>query len=162
MRQPFSVNVFLYRQVAGSVEYLILHRKPIPNFALPSFWQGVTGGMEEGECMEETAKREVLEETGITLNNLTNTHFSYEFPIKDEWRKSYGDGLNVIVETVFMAEIDQDPVLSDEHTEFKWVSSEIAKTFLTYGHNAKAFSVVDHILSVNMKDSGGYSDNSTT
>jgi dATP pyrophosphohydrolase len=54
------VNVFLFRRVEGSVEYLILHRKPIPKFLIPAFWQGVTGGMEEGESIEETSITAVI------------------------------------------------------------------------------------------------------
>ncbi len=58
MRQPFSINAFLYRAEEGSVRFFLLKRVQHSNSGLPAFWQGVTGGMEEGETFEETAARE--------------------------------------------------------------------------------------------------------
>ena len=44
----------------------------------PGFWQSVTGSIEPDETIEETAKREVWEETGIRLadGQLCNWHDS--------------------------------------------------------------------------------------
>lgn len=42
------------------LEVLLLERA-----AHPGYWQSVTGSQEEGESLQETAQREVAEETGI-------------------------------------------------------------------------------------------------
>ena len=54
----------------------------------PGFWQSVTGSIEPDETIEETAKREVWEETGIRLadGQLCNWHDSTVYEIYHHWR----------------------------------------------------------------------------
>ncbi len=47
----------------------MLHRDDVPNITDPDCWGVVGGHSEEGETPEETLKREVLEEIGITIQN---------------------------------------------------------------------------------------------
>jgi dATP pyrophosphohydrolase len=54
---PVSVLVVIHTPV---LDVLLLERA-----RHPGLWQSVTGSMEEGESLLETARREVLEETGI-------------------------------------------------------------------------------------------------
>ena len=49
--------------------YLMLHRVKKKNDINHDKWIGVGGKLEEGESPEECARREVLEETGLTLGN---------------------------------------------------------------------------------------------
>ena len=51
-------------------KYLMLHRIKKENDVNRDKWIGVGGRFEEGESPEECAKREILEETGLTVNNL--------------------------------------------------------------------------------------------
>lgn len=60
-RQPQQVHIWLYRQNAqGKWEFAVFRRSDCPDC-----WQGVCGGLEEGETLEEGARRELLEEAGI-------------------------------------------------------------------------------------------------
>ena len=60
-RAPYNVLVYPYRRVGeGAFEYALLKR------ADAGFWQGVTGGGEDGETPLGTARRETHEETGIS------------------------------------------------------------------------------------------------
>ena len=62
MRQPVQVVVYLARAGSrGDLEYLMLRRTPERG----GYWQGVTGGVEDGETPCETARREIKEETGL-------------------------------------------------------------------------------------------------
>ncbi len=51
-------------------KYLMLHRTRKVNDVNKDKWIGVGGKFEEGESPEECARREVMEETGLTLLNL--------------------------------------------------------------------------------------------
>lgn len=50
--------------------YLMLHRTRKQNDVNKDKWIGVGGKFEEGESPEECARREAMEETGLTLENL--------------------------------------------------------------------------------------------
>ncbi|MGY5453416.1 NUDIX hydrolase [Agarivorans sp. MS3-6] len=149
MRQPFSVNVFLYRFRSGAIEYLMLKRVPRPDMQLGAFWQAVTGGMEEGENIQQTAVREVYEETNLRIARLQSTNFSYRFLIKDQWRDTYGYAADDILETVFCAEVCDEPILSNEHSDYQWLPYNEAIDLLEFTYNQQAISIVDNMLRSN-------------
>lgn len=51
---------------------LMLHRNRPPNQFL---WNGVGGKIKDGESIEESVRREVLEETGLDIQNASETRF---------------------------------------------------------------------------------------
>ena len=60
-----SCGAVIYRRQSGITEYLlILNRKP---GAAGGHWGFPKGHVEPGETEEETARREILEETGLTV-----------------------------------------------------------------------------------------------
>ena len=75
MRRPFSVNVFLYKIVAGKIEYLMLKRNPRTDLKISGFWQCVSGALEKDENFVMAAQREVFEETGLLIETVTATGF---------------------------------------------------------------------------------------
>ena len=59
-RAPFQILVFPYRfPPGGGVEYAVFKRADL------GFWQGISGGGEDGETPFEAARREAFEEGGI-------------------------------------------------------------------------------------------------
>ncbi len=148
MRQPLSVLVYPVRPVEGRWEYLLLQRAPSPRLGLARFWQGVTGGLEEGESLVQAARRELREETGLVPSKLEQIEYSCSFPVQDEWRQFYPPGTQEIVEHVFIAFIDgkQEPTLSREHEGWRWCSADEALELLTYPENIEALKRCDSLL----------------
>jgi dATP pyrophosphohydrolase len=92
---PVSALVVIH---TDALEVLLLERAD-----RPGYWQSVTGSQHEGETLEQTAAREVLEETGIDASqhelerwNLRNVYEIY--PI---WRHRYAPGVTHNTEHVF-------------------------------------------------------------
>ena len=68
-------------------KYLMLHRIKKENDINKDKWVGIGGKFEEGESPEECAKRETLEETGLTLNTLR--YCGIVTFVSDKWGTEY-------------------------------------------------------------------------
>ncbi len=78
-------------------------------------WAGVAGYVEKGERPEETARKEVREETGIMNARLVGT--GEPFSVKGE--------AGTFRVHPFLFEVDTDEVAIDwEHTEYRWIEPE--------------------------------------
>lgn len=128
MKTNQQTEIVIFKKQGSEMLFLILKRNPQKG----GFWQPITGGVEQGETFEQTAVREVYEEIGIAEAKLLDIDFSFEF---------FDHGENHL-EKCFAVEVSPDAeiILSDEHTEFKWVDIETAiNQFLKYPNNKKAF-----------------------
>ena len=67
--KPQASGTLLYRRVDGTLEVLLVH--PSGNYNRKKPWSIPKGLCEPGESLEETARRETLEETGVTAGELT-------------------------------------------------------------------------------------------
>jgi len=61
-----SIECWIFNQVTQKV--LLLH-VPISKDSSVPFWQPITGGIEENESPLKACIREVVEETGLIINN---------------------------------------------------------------------------------------------
>ena len=145
MRQPVQVLVYPVKDVGGDWQYLLLRRVPRPALGMSGFWQGITGGAEEGEELADAAMRELTEETGLVPSALEQVDYSYSFAMQEQWRGLYADGVEQIVEHVFVATVDalQDPVLSGEHDRWEWCGLERALRLLVHPENVEALKRCD-------------------
>lgn len=140
MRQPISILVYPVRYGDENWEYILLRRVANPNLGLEDFWQGVTGGLEEGEDLTQAARRELAEETDFVPSSLEKIEYTYTFPIHDKWKEMYPSGVNEIVGHVFIAFIygSTEPTLSHEHDTWEWCSADQALKKLKYPGNIEA------------------------
>ncbi len=101
MRQPIQVLVYPVKVTKGDWEYLLLRRIA----SRGGFWQGVTGGVEDDEEILETARRELMEETGLVPSRLQRIDYTYAFPVEDKWRHLYAEGVKEVTEALSPADI---------------------------------------------------------
>ena len=150
MRRPFSVQVFLVTRAEPEPSVLLLQRNARPDLDLADFWQGVSGAVEDHESFEQAAVREVMEETGVAIDNVAASGFEHWFPIKPEWRASYGPEPTAVHERVFYAQIPKAsrPKLSSEHKAWQWAPLSQALRLLSFGRNAECLLSVSNHLSV--------------
>ena len=104
---------------AGGEFLLLERRRP------PGFWQSVTGSLEWGEMADDAARREVIEETGITQGLLRNLQWTQVYDILPSFGKKYAPGITRNLEHAFALKLLQRaPVtLSPEHVQYRWASA---------------------------------------
>ena len=117
-KRPISVLVVIHTQ---ELNVLLLERATHANF-----WQSVTGSQEEGESLLETARREVLEETGLDYPHSAFLDWQQqnEYEIFAGWQHRYAPNVAENVEHVFQARLpERQPVTLNpaEHVAYEWL-----------------------------------------
>jgi dATP pyrophosphohydrolase len=90
------------------------------------FWQSVTGSLEWGEMADECARRELVEETGITQGFLRNLQWTQVYDILPSFGKRYAPGVTRNLEHAFALKLNErvPVVLSPtEHVQYRWASA---------------------------------------
>lgn len=120
---PVSVLVVIH---TADGQVLLMERADAPGF-----WQSVTGSQDPGETLEQTAIREVREETGLdaTAFELTPWDIENRYEIYERWRHRYAPGVTHNTEHVFGLKlpVSQPVILAPrEHLRYEWLPCEIA------------------------------------
>ena len=140
MRAPFQILAIPYRITDGAILYGVLHR------ADHDQWQFVAGGGEGDETPAEAARREILEECGVRPEEIValrsvacvpNTCFAQRH--RAHWEKD----AYVIPEHSFAFACQDEPVLSGEHTEVRWLTYAEALAILAWDSNKTALYELD-------------------
>ena len=129
-RRPESVLIVIYTE--GGEFLLLERRRP------PGFWQSVTGSLEWGEFANDAARREVIEETGITKGVLVNLQWTQVYEVLPAFGKVYAPGITRNLEHAFSLRLAQRvPVtLSEsEHAQYRWVSGPEAAATVSSSTN---------------------------
>lgn len=122
MRQPKIPESVLVVVHTPDLQVLLLERADHPGF-----WQSVTGSRNAlEEPLEETCRREVLEETGIDADRygLTDWRMTNRYEIYPHWRHRYAPGVTHNTEHVFglCVPVPLPPTLSPrEHLQWRWL-----------------------------------------
>jgi dihydroneopterin triphosphate diphosphatase len=123
-KKPESVLVVIY--VATAKKVLMLRRNDDP-----TFWQSVTGSLEDNETPRMTAIREGKEETSINIvmDNLPliDTHYSIVFDIFPQFLHRYAPGVTKNKEHWFYLPLPHIyPIKLTEHSQYQWLDYQQA------------------------------------
>jgi len=126
-----SAGAVIFRKEGDKIYYLLLHY-PSSAKAPRDYWDFPKGHIEKGEKIEDTARREIGEETG-----LKDIEFVEEFK---EWIKYFfkfkGKTIFKIVTFYLAGTKTKNIKVSGEHLGYKWLPYEETLEQLTF-RNAK-------------------------
>ena len=126
----------------SSVEVLLIRRSP--GRILPGLWQCVSGSVEAGERVALAAVREVEEETGFGPDSI---EAFYDLDLVNQFHEPSVDA--ALLSAVFAARVvnGREPVLSQEHTAFRWLPLEDAWREVVWpGYRDALERIRDHLL----------------
>ena len=129
---------------AGIVTYFIKDDKPLYLLLLHTagHWDFPKGTMEPGETKEETAIRELYEETGLTAD-LDNRFEA----ISNYFYTHYQHGIVPKTVYYFVGQThNQDIVLSHEHTDYVWLPYDQALEKITHDRSKKILEEADRYI----------------
>jgi dATP pyrophosphohydrolase len=131
------VLIVIYTAVG---EFLLLERrKP------PGFWQSVTGSLEWGETADEAARRELVEETGITQGFLRNLQWTQVYEVLPSFGKTYAPGVTRNLEHAFALKLhERVPVILSEHVQFRWLPAAQAIALASSSTNRAIIQQLRH------------------
>jgi dihydroneopterin triphosphate diphosphatase len=120
-RRPESVLIVVYTEEG---EFLLLERR-----RPPGYWQSVTGSLEWGELADVAARREVMEETGITQGVLVNLQWTQVYEILPAFGKVFAPGVTLNLEHAFSLRLPHRvgvTLSASEHVQYRWASASEA------------------------------------
>ncbi len=148
-RSRYQVLVIPYFLNHGEPVYGVFRRRDM------GLWQFISGGGEDtDESIEATARREVMEETGLSGDFLRlDTCCSIPANSFRDSEKLWGRDCFVVPEYAFALRVDQKNItLSEEHTEYRWADYETVRGLLQYDSNRTALWELDRRLKLGMAE----------
>ncbi len=132
---PVSVLVVVY---TPDLQVLLLERAD-----RPGFWQSVTGSQDAGETLDQTALRELKEETGLDAAryHLVDWRKQNQYEIYKRWRHRYAPGVMHNTEHVFGLRVPAPIAVTlapKEHLRYEWLPWREAADKVFSWSNAEA------------------------
>lgn len=126
LRQAKQIHIYLYRKNRRNLyEFAIFQRSDNE-----LWWQGISGGVEYCETIEEAARREAFEEAGIRgklpLYRLESISYLPTYIFDSEIQEKWGKDIVVVPMYFFAMPFDGEIKISYEHSDVKWLLYEDA------------------------------------
>ncbi len=131
--REFTAGGVVYRQIDGITQILMIQDK-LGRWSIPK------GHVEEGEKLEQTAVREIGEETGLTelriVDKLDKLHFFYRKEGKLIFMTTYVYLIEALGDTDAVV-----PEQSEGIADVKWFNSDQALELIEYRETQKLFKI---------------------
>ncbi len=114
-----SCGAVVYRKINNEIRYLLIRNRRSSNWSFPK------GHVEKGETLEQTAIREVFEETGLRINILPGFKCKSEYTIQNKIQKTV---------QIFVASTNdtQTKIQVEEIEDYIWLTFENAYNHLKF------------------------------
>ena len=129
------IEAHIFRKNENEIEFLLLKRAEGEIY--PGLWQMVTGSIaDENEKGFETALREIKEETGLVPDQF------WVVPHINSFYWPERDCICTIPVFAALAASNFNVSISDEHSDFKWVSKEEALRLLAWPGQRRSVEII--------------------
>ncbi|MFH1643576.1 MAG: NUDIX domain-containing protein [bacterium] len=117
--------------IDASGKLLLIKRSSLED-SMPNVWELPSGGIEKNENILTSLQREVMEETGLTINDIENKAMLVDLE-KYSFETRTGNTKNVTEHTYKIVLNMTSPiiVLSKEHSDFVWSDKKDVKTYFS-------------------------------
>ncbi len=133
-----GVNVAVLRNTDDGWRFLLLKRSE--NETYSGSWGFVTGGKCGEETVAQVVAREVAEETGLVPDSIWATEYVVQF------YEPEADAIWILPLIVAVVPPDSEVELSEENSDFQWLSARKAKHLVTWKNLVKAIDdITDEI-----------------
>lgn len=131
-----SCGAVVFRDIKGEVKYLLIKNRRSAHWGFPK------GHIEQGETLEQTALREVLEETGLHINIIDGFSCVSKYKIRDKIDKTV---------TIFVGTTsDTSTVIQREEIEdFIWLTYDKAMNLLKFENDKNILESAYNFLNEN-------------
>lgn len=129
----YSCGAVVYRIINGMRRYLLIKNKRSAHWGFPK------GHIERGETAEDTARREVLEETGIHIDILPDFEEKSDYSIQGKIEKSV---------SIFLAgtKDTQTIIQKEEIEDYIWLTYENALSTLKFENDKSILEKAENYL----------------
>mgnify|MGYP000922082929 FL=1 len=125
----YSIEAWIYNPIDKEILLLKVKTEQL------SFWQPITGGIENGESSEIACIREIFEETGLEIELTKLLKIGHHTVVVDEDL--------TILKTLFLVKTKQKDIrISDEHIDFMWTEVKKVPDILYWQSNQETFQKV--------------------
>lgn len=125
----YSIEAWIYNPIAKEILLLKVKTEQL------SFWQPITGGIENGESSEIACIREIFEETGLEIELTKLLKIGHHTVVVDEDL--------TILKTLFLVKTKQKDIhISDEHIDFMWTEVKKVPDILYWQSNQETFQKI--------------------
>lgn len=131
-----SCGAVVYRDIRGEVRYLLIKNKRSAHWGFPK------GHIEPGETKEETAYREVLEETGIHISIIEGFESVSKYKIRDRVEKVVSIFIGTTKDTSTI-------IQTSEIEDYIWLTYEKAMNLLKFDNDKNILKSAHQFLNEN-------------
>jgi dATP pyrophosphohydrolase len=128
------IETHIFRKSKNGIEFLLLKRAEDQIY--PAIWQMVSGKIKESEKAFETSLRELKEETNLKPIKM------WVAPKVNSFYSAQTDSICLIPVFAVQVKKDSTVIISKEHSKYKWVTPNQAKSLLAWYGQRKAVDLI--------------------